>query len=384
MRSLSFFLAVLAAAPAAAQPATPAADRVYELNEVEVLPRPQNGAEFTAALRQSYPQSLREAGVGGTVHVSFVLRPDGQPDDVRVLSTPDSAFNAPTTQAVTLLRFTPAQVQGRPVAVRVEQPITWRAEPVAAARTAPVVPDSIRIYEADSVEARPMPGDVRGFTTALRELYPQELRAENPAAQVRVRFAVDPAGQPRYPYVVESSDPRFDAVSLEAVGRLRFHPAQQEGEAVWVWMEVPLEWSRHEVAVSGNAEDGYELSAVDALPRPVNGRVFAEALARGYPAPLRDARTSGRVVVRFLVDVDGSTSRYTVTQSTHTAFNQPTLRALQVLRFRPAMLNGQAVRVWVEQPIEWSVTGTGAMPPLYQPERVRTRPLPNPCSVTAC
>jgi TonB family protein len=318
------------------------------------------------------------------VHVSFVLGPDGQPGDVRVLSTPDSAFNAPTAQAVSLLRFTPAQVQGRPVAVRVEQPITWRAEPVAAARTAPVVPDSIRIYDADSVEVRPTPGDIRGFNAALRELYPQELRAENPAALVRVRFAVDPAGQPRYPAVVETSDPRFDAVSLQAVGRLRFQPAQHGGEAVWVWMEVPVEWSRREAAAFGNAEDGYELSAVDQLPRPVNASLFGQALARGYPAHLRAAGTSGRVVVRFLVDVDGSTSQHTVTHSTHTAFNQPTLDALRVLRFRPARRNGRPVRVWVEQPIDWSVTGTGAMPPLYQPQRGRMTPPRNPCSVTQC
>lgn len=276
MRSLSLVLALLAAAPAVAQPA---AGRVYELNEVEVLPRPQNGAEFAAALRESYPQSLREAGVGGTVHVSFVLGPDGQPGDVHVVSTPDSAFNAPTEHAVSLLRFTPAQVQGQPVAVHVEQPITWRAEPAAVAATAPVAPES---------------------------------------------------------------------------------------------------------GASGNAEDGYELSAVDELPRPVNGPVFARSLAREYPASMRNAGTSARVVVRFLVGVDGSTSRYTITRTTHTAFNQPTLRALQALRFRPARLNGQPVKVWVEQPIEWVVNGVGGMPPLYQPRPGRLNPMPNPCSVGQC
>ncbi|WP_420129193.1 energy transducer TonB [Longimicrobium sp.] len=363
MRTRAVLLTLLAAAPVAAQQTPADSARVYELTEVEALPRPQNAAEFTAALRQGYPPHLRDAGVGGTVQVSFVLGPDGQPGDVRVLTTPDSAFNAPTMQAVSLLRFTPAQVQGRPVAVRVEQPVTWRAEPVVAARTVPVVPDSIQIYDADSVQVRPMPGDIRGFNEALRDLYPQELRAENPAALVRVRFAVDPAGQPRYPAVVESNDPRFDAVSLEAVGQLRFQPAHHEGEAVWVWMEVPLEWTQRVAASSGNAEDGYEMSAVDELPRPVNGAVFAQAMARAYPVLLRNAGITGSVQVRFLIGVDGSTSRHTITHSTDAAFNQPTLRALQVQRFRPARKDGRPVKVWVEQPIQWVVSGKKATSP---------------------
>ena len=49
--------------------------------------------------------------------------------NVRALSSPDSAFIIPSIRAVLLLQLTPAQVQGRPVFVRVEQSITWRAEP---------------------------------------------------------------------------------------------------------------------------------------------------------------------------------------------------------------------------------------------------------------
>ncbi|HEX2207333.1 MAG TPA: energy transducer TonB [Longimicrobium sp.] len=387
MQRSAILLALLAAAPAAAQ--QPAADsaRVYELHEVEVLPRPQNAADFTAALQAGYPARLRTAGVGGTVQVAFVVGPDGAPGDVRVLATPDTGFNAPTLQAVSLLRFTPAQLAGRAVPVRVEQPITWRVEaaPAAAARAAPAVPDSIRVYEADSVQARPVPRDFGGFTAALHELYPQELRAEKAAAQVVVRFAVDPAGQPRYSHVVESSDPRFEAVSLQAVERLRFEAARHEGHPVWAWMEVPVEWSLDEAA-SGNAEDGYELSAVEELPRPLNGSAFARALAQSYPRALRDAGTQGMVQVRFRVNEDGSISHARITHSTDVQFNVPTLAAVQVLRFRPAKIGGRPVRVWVEQPIQWTVSGEGPnfMPPRYEPDRGRFRLPPNPCSVSQC
>jgi TonB family protein len=249
MRLLAVFLAVAAAAPAAAQQTSPDPARVYELSEVEVLPRPQNAADLLAALHQGYPPHLREAGVGGTVHVAFVVSADGQPGDVRVLSTPDSSFNAPTVQAVSLLRFTPAQVGGRAVPVRVEQPITWRAEE---------------------------PSDFVGQGEA---------------------------GEPAH----------------------------------------------------GNPVDGYALSEVDELPRPLNGAAFQSALAHSYPMSLRSAGISGTVQVRFRVELDGTTTNHSITQSSNLEFNTPTLNAIRVLRFRPARLNGQPVRVWVEQPVQWMV-----------------------------
>jgi TonB family protein len=362
MRLLPILLALAAAVPSAAQQPSANSNRVYELHEVEVLPRPQNAADFTAALRAGYPAHLRDSGVGGTVQVAFVVRPDGQPGDIRVLSTPDSAFDAPTVQAVSLLRFTPAQLRGGAVPVRVEQPITWRAEPApAAAVSAPRLPDSIQAYAVEEADVRPLPRNYGDFEAALEELYPRELQAARPTAEVLVRFAIDPSGQPQYAHVTESTDARFDAVSLDAVQRLRFEPAQRAGERVWVWMEVPVEWGTPESSATPpvDSENGYELAQVDVLPRPLNTRALEQEMARAYPAGLRDEGVEGTVQVRFRVEPNGTTSNHTVTHSTNTAFDEPTLRAIQVLRFRPARVGGRAVRAWVDLPIQWS---TGRSP----------------------
>lgn len=272
MRILPVFLALLAAAPALAQPATPDAGRVYELNEVEVLPRPQNAAEFVAALRQSYPPPLRQAGVGGTVHVAFVLAPNGQPEDVQILSTPDSAFDAPTVQAVSLLRFSPAQVQGRPVAVRVEQPITWRVEPateeapVAAAEPpGPTVEDVLEgaadVYEMHGVEVAPRPANVRDFQLALRRERPSVQTHPGVEAEVHVRFRVNEDGTTSHATITQTSDPRFNTAALRALQVLRFTPARVDGLPVKVWAEMPISftltrghpnWRDPEHATSGN------------------------------------------------------------------------------------------------------------------------------------
>jgi TonB family protein len=253
MRPVAVLLSLLVAAPLTAQQTQADSARVYELAEVEVLPRPRNSADLIAALNQGYPQHLREAGVGGTVQVAFVVNTGGEPADVRVLSTPDSAFNAPTVQAVSLLRFTPAQVQGRAVAVRVEQPITWRVAPAA------VAPPPVAV------------------TNRVSEL-----------------------------------------VGDDTVGV-------------------------------------YGLGQVDAPPRPINVATFQRALAQRYPSKLRDAGRSGQVEVQFIVEEDGSVSHLGIVRFTDAAFNQPTIEAVSLLRFRPGRVNGRPVRTWVQQPVEWSV-----------------------------
>ncbi|HEX5872928.1 MAG TPA: energy transducer TonB, partial [Longimicrobium sp.] len=381
---------LIAAVPAVAQQPSADSVRVYELNEVEVLPRPQNVQDFTAALRDGYPAHLRSAGVGGTVQVAFVVDPQGQPGDVRVLATPDSGFNAPTVQAVSMLRFTPAQVGGHAVPVRVEQPITWRAEAAPAVAQAPEVPDSIHVYAVDDADVRPQPRNYRVFQAALPALYPEALRSSGTAAEVTARFAVDPSGAPRYAHVLRSSDARFDAPTLEAVGMLRFQPAQRGGAAVWVWMEVPVEWTAPEgyrdPNASGDSINGYELSAVDVLPRILNAQAFGRALAEAYPPALRDAGEQGMVQVRFRVEPDGTTSHATITRSTEHGFDAPTLEAVRTLRFRPAKVNGRPVRVWVEQPIQWTVSGAGPewTAPRYERDRGRFRLPPDPCRVSQC
>lgn len=105
-------------------------------------------------------------------------------------------------------------------------------------------------------------------------------------------------------------------------------------------------------------EGTYELSAVEEQPRPTNLPDLRRQLERNYPPLLRDARVTGTVQVRMRVTADGSVdaSSITITSSSHEQFNDPTIRSVQRLRFRPAKVNGRPVPVWVELPIQWQVS----------------------------
>jgi len=123
---------LLAAAPAAAQKADaqkagakPDSTGTYELSAVTAGPRPLNLQDLLLALEATYPPELRAARVGGEVLVRFRLDTKGFPHELKVMRSTESQFDAPTLEAVRKLRFSPAELEGRPVQVWVVLPIQW-------------------------------------------------------------------------------------------------------------------------------------------------------------------------------------------------------------------------------------------------------------------
>jgi TonB family protein len=101
----------------------------------------------------------------------------------------------------------------------------------------------------------------------------------------------------------------------------------------------------------------YELFTVEELPRPTNTSELSRTLASNYPPALRAERVSGEVQVRFRVLEDGSVDpdSVSIVSSTNEEFNEPTVRSVRVLRFRPARVGGRPVKVWIVLPIAWRV-----------------------------
>jgi TonB family protein len=267
MRTLLAALSLLlAASPAAAQDAPgPDSGRVYELAEVETPPRPMNVADLRAALDAGFPPERLAQGAGGTANVSFVVGTDGAVRQARVVSSTDAAFDAPSLSALAILRFSPATVDGTPVATRVELPIQWQAPaPVAQAEHAGegvVSPAGVteegervyamsdvvvegRTYEVSEVDHRPQPRSAADLRHQMVRNQPPALggQGSRATATVQVRFRVNPDGTTDSFTVTRSTDTRYDAPSIAALRNLRFFPGKLDGQNVAVWMELPLQW----------------------------------------------------------------------------------------------------------------------------------------------
>lgn len=121
-----------AAAPVREEPAperAAASNEVYAVSDVEERPRLANGGEIQRALQSRYPGELASSGVSGNVTATFVVNPDGRvdPSSIRIVSSPNPAFNGPTQSVLRRARFRPATVRGQAVRVQVSMPVQWTA-----------------------------------------------------------------------------------------------------------------------------------------------------------------------------------------------------------------------------------------------------------------
>jgi TonB family protein len=112
---------------------------------------------------------------------------------------------------------------------------------------------------------------------------------------------------------------------------------------------------------------GVEGGGADGVVRP-GGAVYSEALVEEqpallsappppYPAPLKRAGIQGRVVLTAIVDTLGHAepSSIEIVVSPNPAFDAPTRAWILQAQFRPARMHGQAVRVHVTLPVDYSI-----------------------------
>lgn len=94
-----------------------------------VSPELKNRAEVQATLERYYPLILKEAGIGGTVVLWFLIDTEG-----RVLKTQLNrssgyeAFDIAATKVAEVMRFSPAYNRDRKVTVWVQLPVVFEVQ----------------------------------------------------------------------------------------------------------------------------------------------------------------------------------------------------------------------------------------------------------------
>lgn len=112
--------------PAVSAGASADTTRVYDIEEVTSKPRLVNSSAAVRALEQNYSGVLRDAGVEGTVQLRMIVERNGHTSSIAVLRSSDAPFNTPAINVARVMRFSPAQLNGVPVRVRIDLPITFR------------------------------------------------------------------------------------------------------------------------------------------------------------------------------------------------------------------------------------------------------------------
>ena len=76
-----------------------------------------------------------------------------------------------------------------------------------------------------------------------------------------------------------------------------------------------------------------------------------------YPEPLRQARIEGRVVIRLIVDAMGriEPTAVKIITTANPGFNEAAKRMILGARYRPGAVHGHAMRVVLDQPIDFKL-----------------------------
>ena len=100
-----------------------------------------------------------------------------------------------------------------------------------------------------------------------------------------------------------------------------------------------------ELSLQNLLELEYELEEVETPPKAIR-KVGAK-----YPNRAKRLHLKGKVIVRCLIGVDGVARKHKILESTpEGVFDKNALKALKKWRFKPGILGGQAVQVWIRVP----------------------------------
>ena len=117
------------------------------------------------------------------------------------------------------------------------------------------------------------------------------------------------------------------------------------------------------MVVSGN--EVYAESLVEERP------ALLSASPPDYPVLLKQAGIQGRVILRAVIDTTGRVEPASVRimKSPNRAFDQPTKDWVLKALFRPARLHGRGVRVFINLPVDYSLTPASGSPYWSRPPK---------------
>lgn len=202
-----------------------------------------------------YPDSLRTANVEGQVLLQFVVDTSGRPDmsQFKVLKSSHELFTAAVHNALPMMKFNPAELNGRRVKQLVQMPFQFNLSKGTASKTVP--PGAATLRKSDG----PVPvSDNQTYfefqveepvspsaTTSVSPKYPTELREAQIEGEVLAQFTVDTAGVADMETfkVLKSTHDLFTNAVKQSLPMMRFHPAQVGGKPVKQLVQMPFQFN---------------------------------------------------------------------------------------------------------------------------------------------
>jgi len=302
-----------------------------------------------------FPPEVKSLGIEGMVMVRFIIEKDGSVENVRIMNGVSPALDAEAIRVTKMMpKWQPGMEKGKPVRflwMTNYDFVTTPRAPVATEEGAPFV----------VVEEMPMfPGGDSVLLAWIRDntKYPENAKKNGIEGRVIVRFCVTDVGGIDRVSVLKSVDPELDNEAVRVVKSLpKFKPGKQGGKPVNVWYMVPISFGLNRPA-DGVAPPspppalplGYDIPPVfnggeTAMYKFINANIV-------YPKAAKESLISGKVNLRFSIEIDGTVSGVSVIRGINPELDAEAVRVIKLLpAWKPATLDGAPVKVWYMMPV---------------------------------
>ncbi|MCX6325303.1 MAG: energy transducer TonB [Bacteroidia bacterium] len=311
-----------------------------------------------------FPQEIKALGIEGFVMVRFMIEKNGSVSDVKIMQGVSPSLDA---EAIRVTKLMPAWQPGKEKG----KPVKFMSMTNFGFLITPPTPPTPSAHEEGTpfVVVEEMPRFPGGDSALLAYIsqntkYPESAKANNIEGRVIVRFCVTDSGGIDRVSVLKGVDPELDAEAIRVVKSLpKWKPGKQGGKAVPVWYMVPISFglSKPEGQTATNLPpnapplpQGY-----DEAPQFVGGETALYKFINSklvYPATAIEKKLSGKVNVRFFVNVDGSTGGVSVVKGISSELDAEAIRVVKLLPpWKPGKLAGTPVRVLYSIPVTFTL-----------------------------
>ena len=209
------------------------------------------------------------------------------------------------------------------------------------------------IVHVTPVDNTPIPAVIPPPVKAIKKIEPpapaKPIKAEQPAPQVSTTKLITMVARPDN--TITEKPTKIEDIT-GAVG-------QTTTKGVDGVKNAPLSTTSAGTGTQPTDDSVHPDFGLDVMPEPVGGdKAWAKFLSKNlrYPAAAQEEGLSGRVIVSFIIEKDGTLSNITVIRPAGSGFDEEALRVLKLAKaWKPGMQNGQAVRVKYMLPVNFQL-----------------------------
>lgn len=307
--------------------------------------------ELRKFLKDSIRYPVNNECVSGRVILRFTVEKDGSITDVKVAKSMDSIFDAEAVRVVKLMpKWIPSKKNGLNSSSEFTLPVTFQSNEKKC---------KSEIYKV--VEQMPkFPGGLE----AMREFINENLKYPEGAGcvegKVILQFTVEKDGSLSDIKVARSLEPTFDAEAIRVIKLMpKWIPGEMRGKPVRIEYMLPVSFKLSTSDIL-SIENDTIYTKLDEMPSfPEGKKALMEFVHNNlqYPSMIGCGDIQGKVIIKFIVEKNGSLSDIKVARSLEPSFDAEATRVVKLMpKWNPGKKNGIDVRTYYTLPITFLIS----------------------------